>query len=55
MAKARSCTLSYAGRLQLLISILFSIQVHWSSLSILPKAIIVKITCNSQKSMDFVL
>jgi hypothetical protein len=37
-------TLSYAGRLQLIKSILFCIQVYWSSLFIILKAIIVKIT-----------
>jgi hypothetical protein len=46
MAKARSwlnCHLSYAGKLHLN-SILFSIQVYWSCLFILPKAIMEKIT-----------
>lgn len=32
--------LSYAGRAQLIQSVLFSIQVYWSSLFILPKKII---------------
>jgi len=48
MAKARTwwnCHLSYAGRLQLLNSILFSIQVYWSCLFILPKVVMEKITC----------
>jgi hypothetical protein len=47
MAKARSWLnqhLSYVGRLQLLNSVLFSIQVYLSCLFILPKVGIVKIT-----------
>jgi hypothetical protein len=46
MAKARSWLnqhLSYVGRLQLLNSVLFSIQVYLSCLFILPKVVIVKI------------
>jgi hypothetical protein len=46
MAKARSCmhcSISYAGRLQLIKSILFFIQVYWSSLFILPKLVLQKI------------
>ena len=35
--------LSYAGRLQLIKSVLFSIQVYWSSLFILPKKVIRKV------------
>ena len=31
--------LSYAGRLQLIRSVLFSIQVYWSSIFILPKEV----------------
>jgi len=45
--KARSWmhhTLSYAGRLQLIKSILFSIQVYWSSLFNLSKDVVLKIT-----------
>jgi hypothetical protein len=47
MAKARSWLnqhLSYVGRLQLLNSVLFSIQVYLSCLFILPKVGTVKIT-----------
>lgn len=33
-------TLSYAGRAQLISTILFSMQVYWSSLFILPKRVI---------------
>ena len=47
MAKARSWlnrNLYSSGRLQLLNSILFSIQVYWSCLFILPKTVIEKIT-----------
>jgi mannosylglycoprotein endo-beta-mannosidase len=43
VARARSWTnraLSYAGRLQLINSILFAIQVYWSAIFILPKAVI---------------
>jgi hypothetical protein len=46
MAKARSCmhcSISYASRLQLIKSILFFIQVYWSSLFILPKLVLQKI------------
>jgi len=46
MAKVRSCmhcSLSYACRLQLIKSILFFIQVYWSSLFILPKLVLQKI------------
>ena len=35
--------LSYAGRLQLIKSVLFSIQVYWSSMFILPKVVIRKV------------
>ena len=43
-AKSWSCrTLSYTGRLQLVKSVLFSIQVYWSSLFILPKSVIKKV------------
>lgn len=35
--------LSYAGRVQLVKSILFATQVYWSSLFILPKGVIKKI------------
>ena len=41
--RIKSCTnklLSYAGRAQLIQSTLFSMQVYWSSLFILPKKII---------------
>ena len=38
-----SATLSYAGRLQLIRSVLFSIQVYWSSMFILPSATIRRI------------
>ena len=38
-----SSSLTYAGRLQLIKSVLFSIQVYWSSLFILPCSIIAKI------------
>jgi hypothetical protein len=43
VARAKSWTahsLSYAGRLQLIKSILFAVQTFWSSLFILPKAVI---------------
>ncbi|XP_022891863.1 uncharacterized protein LOC111406714 [Olea europaea var. sylvestris] len=43
IARAKSWTcraLSYAGRLQLIKSMLFSIQVYWSSVFLLPKAVI---------------
>lgn len=43
VARARSWAsraLSYAGRLQLINSILFAIQTYWSSLFILPKSVI---------------
>jgi len=46
MAKARSWLnqhLSYVGRLQLLNSVLFSIQVYLSCLFILPKVVIVNL------------
>ena len=33
-------TLSYAGRIQLVKNVLFSIQVYWSSMFILPKSIL---------------
>uniref|UniRef100_A0A5B7BNK9 Reverse transcriptase domain-containing protein n=2 Tax=Davidia involucrata TaxID=16924 RepID=A0A5B7BNK9_DAVIN len=36
-------SLSYAGRLQLILSILYSIQVYWSSLFILPKGVLKEI------------
>lgn len=40
-AKSWTCkALSYAERLQFVKSILFAIQVYWSSLFILPKAVI---------------
>ena len=43
-AKNWSCKyLSFAGRLQLIKSVLFYIQVYWSSLFILPKTIIRKV------------
>jgi hypothetical protein len=35
--------LSFAGRLQLVQSVLFSIQVYWSSMFILPKAMVKKV------------
>ena len=35
--------LSYTGRIQLIKSVLFSIQVYWSSLFILPKKVIRKV------------
>jgi hypothetical protein len=38
-----STSLTYAGRLQLIKSVLFSIQVYWSSIFILPCATIKKI------------
>ncbi|KAJ6983819.1 hypothetical protein NC653_026591 [Populus alba x Populus x berolinensis] len=38
-----STSLTYAGRLQLIKSVLFSIQVYWSSIFILPSATIKKI------------
>lgn len=43
VAKAKSWTcraLSFAGRLQLINSILFAIQIYWSSIFMLPKAVI---------------
>ena len=43
VARARSWAsraLSYAGRLQLINSILFAIQTYWSPLFILPKSVI---------------
>ncbi|XP_022874167.1 uncharacterized protein LOC111392993 [Olea europaea var. sylvestris] len=40
-AKSWTCqALSYAGRLQLINTVLFSIQVYWSSVILLPKAVI---------------
>ena len=36
-------TLSFEGRLQLIKSILFTIQVYWSSLFILPKSVVRKV------------
>jgi hypothetical protein len=38
-----SSSLTYAGRLQLIKSVLFSIQVYWASIFILPGATIKKI------------
>ena len=46
VARAKSWTshvLSFAGRLQLVQSVLFSIQVYWSSMFILPKAVVKKV------------
>lgn len=41
--RSRKChALSYAGHLQLIKSVLFSIQVYWSFMFILPKAVIRK-------------
>ena len=46
VARVKSWTsrvLSFAGRLQLIQSVLFSIQVYWSSIFILPKSVVIKV------------
>ncbi|KAL5801025.1 hypothetical protein ACOSQ3_032657 [Xanthoceras sorbifolium] len=46
IARVRSWTsrvLSFAGRLQLIQSVLFFIQMYWSSIFILPKSVVIKV------------